>query len=205
MPNFNIPSIVESAAAQKSVVEEVQREQGLLDLGPEAAQEMVVEETSPPPYSNEPEVEEQEAEERAKTTHSPSASDYVIDAALAIPRGVEGFAESVYGLADWITMDVLPDWDRQQDNLFGRSKTVTGNLGEGIVQFATGFVPLIGPASKISGVAKAGALAGKSTDILSRGVLQAAANGGKTAKLSTLRKLSKAKPKVRKAKRQRRR
>ena len=199
MPNFNIPSIVESAAAQKSVVEEVQREQGLLDLGPEAAQEMVVEEASPPPYANEPEVEEQEAEERAKTTNSPSASDYVIDAALAIPRGVEGFAESVYGLADWITMDVLPDWDRQQDNLFGRSKTVTGNLGEGIVQFATGFVPLIGPASKISGVAKAGALAGKSTDILSRGVLQAAANGSKTAKLSTLRKLSKAKPKVRKA------
>tara|TARA_R100000700_G_scaffold39699_1_gene53116 strand:+ start:2261 stop:2692 length:432 start_codon:yes stop_codon:yes gene_type:complete len=143
MPNFNIPSIVESAAAQKSVVEEVQREQGLLDLGPEAAQEMVVEEASPPPYANEPEVEEQEAEERAKTTHSPSVGDFAMDAALAIPRGVEGFAESVYGLADWITMDVLPDWDRQQDNLFGRSKTVAGNIGEGIVQFATGFVPLI--------------------------------------------------------------
>ena len=49
-----------------------------------------------------------------------SVGDFAMDAALAIPRGVEGFAESVYGLADWITMDVLPDWDRQQDNLFGR-------------------------------------------------------------------------------------
>ena len=31
--------------------------------------------------------------------------------AMAPLRAAEGLAHSVYGLADWATFDVLPDWD----------------------------------------------------------------------------------------------
>ena len=72
----------------------------------------------------------------------------IADAVLGVPRGVEDFAHSVYNLADYFSYDTLPDWDEQR--LLGHSKTWAGELTNGITQFATGFIPALGVAGKVS-------------------------------------------------------
>ena len=187
MPNFNIPQAIEQAQAQGSDIERVQGKglasQGDLSSGLQGG---VQEETEAPQVDT-------------KAPDKPGFGDYVADAALAVPRGVEAFAESTWGLLDWMTGDRLWDWDRKESSLFGRSKTIPGMLGEGIMQFATGFIPGIGIAGKLGKLTKLGKIADKSGDLLAGGVIQRAYKGKKTLKLSTMRKLKKAKRGARKA------
>ena len=78
-----------------------------------------------------------------------------LDVLTAPFRGVEGAAQSVYNLADYVTGDILPDYDTR---LFGESKTTAGGITEGISQFLVGFVPFIGVAGKVGKAAQAGKL-----------------------------------------------
>lgn len=66
------------------------------------------------------------------------------DVLLAPIRGVEAAVQDVYGLADKVAMDALPDWE---ERVFGESKTGLGGLVEGVVNFGVGmagasFIPL---------------------------------------------------------------
>ena len=76
---------------------------------------------------------------------------------LAAPfRGIEGAAQGVYNLADWATGDeLLPDYDNR---FLGRSNTIAGGLVEGVSQFMTGFIPVVGVAGKVG---KFGTIASK--------------------------------------------
>ena len=67
--------------------------------------------------------------------------DHVADIAKAIPRGIEGAVQDVYGLADTLTGDILPDYDTR---FLGESETMAGGIIEGISNFAAGFVPVVG-------------------------------------------------------------
>jgi hypothetical protein len=73
------------------------------------------------------------------------------DVAMAPLRGVEGFVEDVYGLADTLTFDALPNYDLRAGEgtrFFGQSDTVVGGLVEGITSFAVGFIPVAGMLGK---------------------------------------------------------
>ena len=86
---------------------------------------------------------------------------------LAAPfRGIEGAFQGAYNLADYISFDILPDYDTR---FLGTSKTMAGGAVEGISQFATGFIPLFGLAGRAGALAKAGTatkavVAGAATD-----------------------------------------
>ena len=86
---------------------------------------------------------------------------------LAAPfRGIEGAFQGAYNLADYLSFDILPDYDTR---FLGTSKTMAGGAVEGISQFATGFIPLFGLAGKAGRLAKAGTatkavVAGAATD-----------------------------------------
>tara|TARA_R100000951_G_scaffold63981_1_gene53787 strand:+ start:1878 stop:5276 length:3399 start_codon:yes stop_codon:yes gene_type:complete len=92
--------------------------------------------------------------------------DYAGDILAAPFRGVEGAVQGAYNLADYISFDVLPDYDTR---FLGTSKTMAGGAVEGISQFATGFIPLFGLAGRAGALAKAGTVtkgivAGAATD-----------------------------------------
>jgi len=70
-----------------------------------------------------------------------SVAETGMDTLLGIPRGIIGAGMGVWQLADWFTLDLLPDW---KNNPLGRSKTHLGTLVEGLTNFATGFVPIVG-------------------------------------------------------------
>lgn len=59
------------------------------------------------------------------------------DVLVAPLRGLEGAAQDLYGLADAIAFDALPDYE---ERLFGVSRTAVGGLIEGVTNFAAGFV-----------------------------------------------------------------
>lgn len=63
------------------------------------------------------------------------------DLLLAPIRGVEGFVQSVYGLADTMFQDILPDYD---ERLLGTSQGGIAGFLEGTTEFLTGFVPVVG-------------------------------------------------------------
>ncbi len=65
--------------------------------------------------------------------------DYVGDIGMGVVRGGVGFGQSIYDLADTLTLDVLPDIDLKSITGVGTSKTWAGSLTEGITQFAIGF------------------------------------------------------------------
>ena len=100
---------------------------------------------------------------------------------LAAPfRGIEGAFQGAYNLADYLSFDVLPDYDTR---FLGTSKTMAGGAVEGISQFATGFIPLFGLAGKAGRLAKAGTV--------TKGVVAGAATdftvfNGQEARLSNL-------------------
>lgn len=75
-------------------------------------------------------------------------TDNVKDVLAAPLRGIEGAAQSIYNLADFAAMDLLPDYDNR---FLGKSETIAGGLVEGITQFVVPF----------GGIAKAGAVAAK--------------------------------------------
>lgn len=78
------------------------------------------------------------------------------DLALAVPRGVEGFARSAVGVAN-----IIPGVDIDTSGSFlGESETIVGSTVEGITQFTLGFLPGLGIAGrlgKIGAIAKVGA------------------------------------------------
>ena len=74
------------------------------------------------------------------------------DTLMAIPRGVEGFAQSLYDLVDYAAADTLPNWDKR---VLGKSETMVGGFVEGTTQFLTGFLPVVGQLGKISKANKA--------------------------------------------------
>lgn len=77
---------------------------------------------------------------------------------LAAPfRGVEGAIQGVYNLADYVTGDFLPDYDRR---FLGKSRSAAGNVVEDITQFATGFIPVVGWLGKAGKISKARKLFG---------------------------------------------
>lgn len=92
-----------------------------------------------------------------------SAPSYTMDLLAAPFRGIEGLAHGVYNLADWVTFDMLPNWD--EGRVFGRSETTPGMLLEGFVQFAVPFAAI----GKGLGVAGQAARASKSTGLLGKG------------------------------------
>jgi len=59
------------------------------------------------------------------------------DVAFAPLRGVEGAVQDLYGLADTLAFDALPDYE---ERILGRSRTAVGGLVEGITNFGAGFV-----------------------------------------------------------------
>ena len=106
--------------------------------------------------------------------------DYAGDILAAPFRGVEGAVQGAYNLADYLSFDVLPDYDTR---FLGTSKTMAGGAVEGISQFATGFIPLFGLAGKAGRLAKAGTV--------TKGVVAGAATdftffNGQEARLSNL-------------------
>mgnify|MGYP001054823297 CR=1 FL=1 len=67
---------------------------------------------------------------------------------LAAPlRGVEGFVQNAYNLGDMVVGDALPDYNNR---FLGRSQTSAGQVVEGVSQFLTGFIPVLGPATKLT-------------------------------------------------------
>ena len=70
-----------------------------------------------------------------------SVAETGLDVALGIPRGVVGAGMGIYQLADWMALDLMPNWET---NPLGRSKTAVGGLVEGLSNFAVGFVPIVG-------------------------------------------------------------
>ena len=74
------------------------------------------------------------------------------DTLMAIPRGIEGFAQSLYDLVDYAAADTLPNWDKR---LLGKSETMVGGFVEGTTQFLTGFIPVAGQLGKLSKANKA--------------------------------------------------
>ena len=97
-------------------------------------------------------------------------TDYMLDAVKSIPAGLEDLAHGVYNLGDFLSFDVLPDWD--EERFFERPKTLAGDLTAGLIQYAVPF-GVIG-----KGLSKAGKLAkgvkpGKLLDLKPQGYLAA--------------------------------
>lgn len=84
---------------------------------------------------------------------SPGFLGYAKDILLGVPRGVVDAGMGVYDLADWVTRDLLPDWD---NNPLGVSETGVGSLVQGVTNFATGFVPIVGWAGRAGNLARLG-------------------------------------------------
>ncbi len=89
------------------------------------------------------------------------ALDTARDIIAAPLRGIEGAVQDIYGLADTLAFDALPDYE---ERLLGESRTRVGGLIEGVSNFAVGFaaagfVPLGWTAKlgRLSGVARAAA------------------------------------------------
>jgi hypothetical protein len=95
------------------------------------------------------------------------------DVALAPVRGIEGFAQSIYNLADAVSLDALPNWENR---FFGESTSTSGKFVEGATQFLTGFIPVGGLLGKAGQAVSLGAKVAKA----GKGV-QAAAKLGKGA------------------------
>jgi hypothetical protein len=116
--------------------------------------EQEADQAGPSPY----EITQQasKAEPSAEPNESPSL---VLDVLAAPFRGVEDAVRNTYGLADFLTADALPNWDK---NFTGESQTGAGKMVEGVSEFLTGFLPMVGPATK---VAKLAGLAGKASKL----------------------------------------
>ena len=80
------------------------------------------------------------------------------DVALAPVRGIEGFAQSIYNLADAVSLDALPNWENR---FFGESTSTSGKFVEGATQFLTGFIPVGGALGKVGQAVSLGAKVAK--------------------------------------------
>lgn len=106
-----------------------------------------------------------------------TAGDVITGVASGINKGVG----DLYGVADFLTFDVLPDYAID----FGKRKTVWGNLAEGVSHFATAFVPVagwIGRGGKVLGGFKtAGALSTRAEKLHKLNKARQAGLSGKAA------------------------
>lgn len=75
------------------------------------------------------------------------------DIALAPLRGVEGAAQSIYNLTDFVLGDALPDYDNR---FLGKSETVAGGLVEGVTQFLVPFGAIAKGAKAASSIGRFG-------------------------------------------------
>jgi len=90
----------------------------------------------------------------------PEGGFFSVGDTLAAPfRGIEGAFQDIYGLADTLTGDALPDWDHR---VFGESRTAVGGVVEGVSNFLVGFLPVAGQISKGGKLAKLAKLGGLS-------------------------------------------
>ena len=183
------------AGSQDSIIGA--KEEQLVDESLTGEVEQPVQEIEQKPEADEsvtgkPKEEEQQVSGQVtQKQEDPDFLDYVGDVAAALPRGVEGALEGLWNLADYATGDNLVDWDRSQHSAFGKSKTTVGRFGEGLVQFAVGFVPGLGVASKAGKVLQLSKL-GKSSAAVSK-ALGKMAKGNRTLDRKTLKTLSKLK------------
>ena len=104
---------------------------------------------------------------------SHSILDYATDIWSAPYRGLEGAVSSIYNLTANYTN--LPSWD---DRLLGRSHTGYGGFLEGMYQFLSGFVPVVGWLSK---GAKAGHMS-RTAQLLGKGSLAGKGVGTRIAR-----------------------
>lgn len=84
---------------------------------------------------------------------SPGFLGYAKDALMGVPRGAVDATMGIYDLADYLTADLLPDWD---NNPLGVSETAVGSLVQGVTNFAVGFVPVVGWAGRAGNLARLG-------------------------------------------------
>lgn len=111
-----------------------------------------------------PDIFAGEVQETATERSDPNAPDreekpsVIGDLAAAPFRGVEGIAQGVYGLADTLSFDLLPDYD---ERFLGKSKTTAGS----VVEVASTFLIPFGAAVKGIGYAGKAARAGKLTSL----------------------------------------
>ncbi len=116
-----------------------------------------------------------------------AAMDYVKDLAASPLRGAESFVQGLYGLADVATLDALPDY-RDENRLFGTSKTLAGGIAEGLVSFAIPFSAL-GWAGKAGKLGQFGKWIGKDTlvsELVRGGIVDFAAFEGSDGRLSDI-------------------
>ena len=99
-----------------------------------------------------------------------------VDTALAVPRGIIDAAKNVYGLADTLTLDALPDWT---SNPLGESTSTVGGFVEGATDFMAGFLPVLGTLGKVGKLAKLGEFAAESPTLaaLARGTIASGVAG----------------------------
>ena len=102
------------------------------------------------------------------------AAETGLDAIMGIPRGIVSAGMGVWQLADWATMDLLPDWET---NPLGKSKTALGGIVESLSSFATGFIPIVGWMGRAGRVGSAFQQGSK----LTRGVRKIHSLGGRAA------------------------
>jgi len=108
------------------------------------------------------------------------------DTVMAPIRGIEGGFKGFYDFVDFAVGDNLPDYDTR---LFGTSNTMVGGFVEGIAQFATGFVPVVGQLGKVGRIANARKFLGPSVaKRLAQGGRLSAKEAKKLAKSTKLRR-----------------
>ena len=90
-----------------------------------------------------------------QTEEDLDVGDYAADVGLGIGRGIIGFGQSLYDLADYVTADILPDINMNDKLGLAETKTFAGGLSEGITQFLAGFVPVAGALGKAAQIGKA--------------------------------------------------
>lgn len=106
----------------------------------------------------------QQAQQLAGDMSEPGDHPSLLLDVLAAPfRGAEDAVRSAYNGIDMLTADLLPDYNGdKKSNFLGKSATSAGSAVEGISEFLTAFIPVIGPAGK---AAKAIGLAGRAAEI----------------------------------------
>lgn len=128
-----------------------------------------------------------EINRRATTapTVEPNEHPSVLLDVLAAPfRGAESTLRNAYGLADFLTADALPNWDK---NFTGKSQTMAGSAVEGISQFLTGFIPVAGWAGRAGAAVGLAGKAGKIAQAATAGaVTDFVAFGAHEERLSNL-------------------
>jgi len=101
-------------------------------------------------------------------------TDYMLDAVKSIPAGLEDMAHGVYNLGDFLSFDVLPDWD--EERFFQRPKTLAGDFAASITQYAVpyGFIAKrLSMAGKLAKVFTKGKKPGSVFDLKPQGFVAA--------------------------------